>query len=105
MNGATIKNVLIFVKGYVIMSLWTKITSVRFTKWYKFCTFHDAVTDSSVSAEPIQKTGTFKCAIFTQCHGGNACKKGGKIFVYNFKFVLPYKPQCWFSLRAYAENY
>jgi len=57
--------------------------------------FYDAVTDSSVSAEQIQKIGTFKCASFPRCHGGNARKKEGKkLFVYTFKFVLNYKPQC-----------
>lgn len=96
---------LIFVKGYVIVSLWDKITSVKFTKWYNLCMFDDAVTDSSVSAELIQKIGTFNCASFPQCHGWYAYKRRKKLFVYTFKFILQYKTKGWFSLRAHAENY
>jgi hypothetical protein len=78
------------------MKLWAYksvgfcITSIRLTKWYKFCMFDDAVTDLSVSAELIQKIGTFNCASFPQCHGWNACKKELPI-VYTFKFMLQYK--------------
>ena len=44
--------------------------------------FDDAVTDSSVSVERIQKFGTFKFSSFPQCHGGNACKKEGKNYLF-----------------------
>jgi len=37
--------------------------------------FEDAVTDSSVSVELIQKIRTFNCASFPQCRGWNAGKK------------------------------
>jgi len=68
--------------------------------------FEDAVTDSSVSVELIQKIRTFNCASFPQCRGWNAGKKKrGEKIVYTFKFILQYKTQGWFILTAYAENY
>jgi len=45
--------------------------------------FDDAVTESSVSAELIQKIGTFNCMQ----------KRRKKLFVYTFKFMLQYKTQ------------
>jgi hypothetical protein len=84
------------------VSLWDKITSVsfhitsvRFIKWHNFCMFDDAVTDSSVSVELIQKFWTFNCASFPKCRGWNACKKGKKKW---FVYKMPSRCNRWFLI-------